>query len=332
MLSPHSIDDKVEVPNAPKYIQKSNSIYKLVSNDAVPTKYEVANNEVSYFYKNLHLEPTQKTVETQPVVKYKADDSRERESENIRIEGKPQITHIITNPKVNDDGELGEEKVELVMQKSVETIVKVGTKPKVEYSTKGKNVIKTTISYVVNENTGEVTENKTSEVVDTLEGLMPPVLEKDEHIDNNENLVAPPVLDVPEYKGTLSTNTPIDENGELVLPPVLEVPEYKGTLSTNTPVDDNGELILPPTVDIPEYKDSSSNTQPTNDNNQKPNKLEEPQNVQQSSKDDTNNTSEVTDNKVVQKQTLPKTNALNSTSYILGLLLSTIGLKRNKKD
>ena len=332
VLSPHSIDDKVEVLNAPKYIQKSNSIYKLVSNDAVPTKYEVANNEVSYFYKNLHLEPTQKTVETQPVVKYKADDSRERESENIRIEGKPQITHIITNPKVNDDGELGEEKVELVMQKSVETIVKVGTKPKVEYSTKGKNVIKTTISYVVNENTGEVTENKTSEVVDTLEGLMPPVLEKDEHIDNNENLVAPPVLDVPEYKGTLSTNTPIDENGELVLPPVLEVPEYKGTLSTNTPVDDNGELILPPTVDIPEYKDSSSNTQPTNDNNQKPNKLEEPQNVQQSSKDDTNNTSEVTDNKVVQKQTLPKTNALHSTSYILGLLLSTIGLKRNKKD
>ena len=332
VLSPHSIDDKVEVPNAPKYIQKSNSIYKLVSNDAVPTKYEVANNEVSYFYKNLHLEPTQKTVETQPVVKYKADDSRERESENIRIEGKPQITHIITNPKVNDDGELGEEKVELVMQKSVETIVKVGTKPKVEYSTKGKNVIKTTISYVVNENTGEVTENKTSEVVDTLEGLMPPVLEKDEHIDNNENLVAPPVLDVPEYKGTLSTNTPIDENGELVLPPVLEVPEYKGTLSTNTPVDDNGELILPPTVDIPEYKDSSSNTQPTNDNNQKSNKLEEPQNVQQSSIDNTNNTSEVTDNKVVQKQTLPKTNALNSTSYILGLLLSTIGLKRNKKD
>lgn len=332
VLSPHSIDDKVEVPNAPKYIQKSNSIYKLVSNDAVPTKYEVANNEVSYFYKNLHLEPTQKTVETQPVVKYKADDSRERESENIRIEGQPQITHIITNPKVNDDGELGEEKVELVMQKSVETIVKVGTKPKVEYSTKGKNVIKTTISYVVNENTGEVTENKTSEVVDTLEGLMPPVLEKDEYIENNENLVAPPVLDVPEYKGTLSTNTPIDENGELVLPPILEVPEYKGTLSTNTPVDDNGELILPPTVDIPEYKDSSSNTQPTNDNNQKPNKLEEPQNVQQSSIDNTNNTSEVTDNKVVQKQTLPKTNALHSTSYILGLLLSTIGLKRNKKD
>lgn len=328
VLSPHSIDDKVEVPNAPKYIQKSNSIYKLVSNDAVPTKYEVANNEVSYFYKNLHLEPTQKTVETQPVVKYKADDSRERESENIRIEGKPQITYIITNPKVNDDGELGEEKVELVMQKSVETIVKVGTKPKVEYSTKGKNVIKTTISYVVNENTGEVTENKTSEVVDTLEGLMPPVLEKDEYIENNENLVAPPVLDVPEYKGTLSTNTPIDENGELVLPPVLEVPEYKGTLSTNTPVDDNGELILPPTVDVPEYKDLSTNTNSLDDNNQKPNNVEEHPNVV----DNTNTTNEVKNNKVVQKQTLPKTNALNSTSYILGLLLSTIGLKRNKKD
>ena len=287
VLPLHSIDDKVEVPNAPQYIQKSNRIYKLVSNDPVPKQYEVANNSISYFYKNLNLQSTEKTVETQPVVKYKADDSRERNSENIRIDGKPKITQIITNPKVTDDGNLSEETFEEVVQNSVDTIVKIGTKPKVEYTTKGKNVIKTTTSYSVNENTGEVTETTTSEIVDTLEGLMPPVLNKD---------------------------------------------EYKEFVSTNTPVDENGELILPPVVEIPEYKDTSRNTQPTNDNNQKPDKLEEPQNVQQSSKDDTNNTSEVTDNKVVQKQTLPKTNALHSTSYILGLLLSTIGLKRNKKD
>ena len=43
------------------------------------------------------------------------------------------------------------------------------------------------------------------------------------------------------------------------------------------------------------------------------------------------NTTEA-DNEIVQKQTLPKTNALHSTAYVLGLLLSTVGLKRNKKD
>ena len=315
VVSPyHNIDDKVEVPTAPKYIQKSNRIYKLVSNDPIPTKYEIANNSVSYFYKNLNLQSTEKTVETKPVVKYEADDSRERETENIRLEGKAKITQIITNPKVNDDGELGEETFEEIVQDSIDTIVKIGTKPKVQYNTKGKNVIKTTTTYTVNEKTGEVTEHKTSEVVDTLEGLMPPTIDKD------------------EYNGNISTNTPIDEDGNLVLPPVVEIPEYKGTLSTNTPIDANGDLILPPVVDVPEHKEPSNNTQPINDNNQKPNKLEEPQNIQQPNNDNTNNTSEVKDNKVSQKQALPKTNALHNTSYILGLLLSTIGLKRNKKD
>ena len=314
VLPPHSIDDKVEVPNAPQYIQKSNRIYKLVSNDPIPKQYEVANNSISYFYKNLNLQSTEKTVETQPVVKYKADDSRERNSENIRIDGKPKITQIITNPKVNDDGELGEETFEEIVQDSIDTIVEIGTKPKVQYNTKGKNVIKTTTTYTVNEKTGEVIEHKTSEVVDTLEVLMPPTIDKD------------------EYNGNISTNTPIDEDGNLVLPPVVEIPEYKGTLSTNTPIDANGDLILPPVVDVPEHKEPSNNTQPINDNNQKPNKLEEPQNIQQPNNDNTNNTSEVKDNKVSQKQALPKTNALHNTSYILGLLLSTIGLKRNKKD
>ena len=314
VLPPHSIDDKVEVPNAPQYIQKSNRIYKLVSNDPIPKQYEVANNSISYFYKNLNLQSTEKTVETQPVVKYKADDSRERNSENIRIDGKPKITQIITNPKVNDDGELGEETFEEIVQDSIDTIVKIGTKPKVQYNTKGKNVIKTTTTYTVNEKTGEVTEHKTSEVVDTLEGLMPPTIDKD------------------EYNGNISTNTPIDEDGNLVLPPVVEILEYKGTLSTNTPIDANGDLILPPVVDVLEHKEPSNNTQPINDNNQKPNKLEEPQNIQQPNNDNTNNTSEVKYNKVSQKQALPKTNALHNTSYILGLLLSTIGLKRNKKD
>ena len=342
VLPPHSIDDKVERPNAPQYIQKANRIYKLVSNDPVPNHYEVANNSISYFYKNLNLQSTEKTVETQSLVKYKADDSKERNSENVRIDGKPKITQIITNPKVTDDGTLSEETFEEVIQNSVDTIIKVGTKPKVEYSTKGKNVIKTTTSYSVNENTGEVTETTTSEIVDTLEGLMPPVLEKDEYKGKDStNTVLPPVIEVPEYKGTLSTNTPVDDNGELILPPTHNKEEYTQPISTNTPVDTEDNLILPPIVDIPEYKDDIVNEpqkytkeklEPKDSNKQTliatTHKSDQHQDVTQ----DTVNTTKLEKNNVPQKQVLPKTNALYSTPYVIGLLLSAIGLKHNKKD
>ena len=296
VLPPHSIDDKVEVPNTPQYIQKANRIYKLVSNDPVPNHYEVANNSISYFYKNLNLQATEKTVETQSLVKYKADDSKERNSENIRIEGKPKITQIIINPKVIDDGTLSEETFEEVIQNSVDTIIKVGTKPKVEYSTKGKNVIKTTTSYSVNENTGEVTETTTSEIVDTLEGLMPPILSKD------------------EYKGEDSTNTPVDKDDNLILPPIVDIPEYKDDI-VNEPQKVTKEKLQP----------KESNKQESTENTQKSDK-------QQDVKQDTVNTTESDNSNVVQKQALPKTNALHSTAYVLGLLLSTVGLKQNKKD
>lgn len=294
VLPYHNIDDKVEVPKAPQYIQKANRIYKLVSNDPVPNHYEVSNNSISYFYKNLNLQSTEKTVETQSLVKYKADDSKERNSENVRIDGKPKITQIIRNPKVTDDGTLSEETFEDVIQNSVDTIIKVGTKPKVEYSTKGKNIIKTTTSYSVNENTGEVTETTTSEIVDTVEGLMPPILSKD------------------EYKGKDSTNT--------VLPPVVEVPEYKGTLSTNTPVDKNGDLVLPPVVEKAEYSvQKITNNDVSNKTENKQDTLVE--NVEKVTKD-----SKQVINK---KEDLPKTSA----SFFSGLgLLAGFGLIRRKKD
>ena len=296
VLPPHSIDDKVEVPNVPQYIQKANRIYKLVSNDPVPNHYEVATNSISYFYKNLNLQSTEKTVETQSLVKYKADDSKERNSKNVRIDGKPKITQIITTPKVTDDGTLSEETFEDVIQNSVDTIIKVGTKPKVEYSTKGKNVIKTTTSYSVNENTGEVTETTTSKIVDTLEGLMPPILSKD------------------EYKGEDSTNTPVDKDDNLILPPIVDIPEYKDDI-VNEPQKVTKEKLQP----------KESNKQEPTENTQKSDK-------QQDVKQDTVNTTESDNSNVVQKQALPKTNALHSTAYVIGLLLSTVGLKQNKKD
>ena len=102
--------------------------------------------------------------------------------------------------------------------------------------------------------------------------LYPPVVENLPEFNGGVNPIDSPVLEVPEYTGPLSTNTPVDDNGNLILPPIVndlpeykgganpvdapinEKPEYTGPISTNTPVDDNGNLILPPVVDeLPEF-------------------------------------------------------------------------------
>ena len=60
----------------------------------------------------------------------------------------------------------------------------------------------------------------------------------------------PTVEALPEYTGTVATNTPADENGEAVLPPV-ETNEYNGSLGTA------GDEATPK-VEVPEYNDGVS--------------------------------------------------------------------------
>ena len=60
----------------------------------------------------------------------------------------------------------------------------------------------------------------------------------------------PTVEALPEYTGTVATNTPADENGEAVLPPV-ENNEYNGSLGTA------GDEATPK-VEVPEYNDGVS--------------------------------------------------------------------------
>ena len=132
------------------------------------------------------------------------------------------------------------------------------------------------------------------------------------------NPVDTPIHEIPEYTGTLSTNTPVDDKGELILPPTVndlpeynggvnpteapvnEKPEYTGTLSTNTPVDDKGELILPPVVDdLPEY-----NTQTLN--NEKSEKTKE-------------------------ERELPNTNSTSILTTLVSSVIGTLGLGYKSK-
>ena len=120
---------------------------------------------------------------------------------------------------------------------------------------------------------------------------------------------------------TLATNTPVDDNGNLILPPTYNKEEYIPPISTNTRVDNESNLILPPVVDVPEHKDSLVNAQKKDE-------------IKEKSQPTTTNKQidNVTSDNVIQKQALPKTNALYNIHYVLGLLLSLVGLKQNKKD
>ena len=239
------------------------------------------------------------------------------------------IVHkIITKYKGNDTLELNKQIVEKDGKTDGVKLIQVGTKPTIMTIERDNKQIKQTTTYIVNEDTGELTQNITEEII----GDVKPT--------TSNGTEAPLTFELPEYTKPISTNTPIDENGELVLPPTVDKLEYTGTLSTNTPVDKDDNLILPPIVEIPEYKDDIVNEpqkgtkeklQPQTNNKQIPNEIYHQSDKKQDVVKDTDNT-EVDNNKVVQKQALPKTNVFYSTPYVIGLLLSVIGLKQNKKD
>ena len=267
------------------------------------------------------------------------------------------IVHkIVTKYKGNNTLELNKQVVEKDGKTDGVKLIQVGTKPTVTTIERDNKQIKQTTTYIVNEDTGALTPNTTEEIIGdvkptTSNGIEAPLtfelleytqpISTNTPIDENGDLILPPVVDKLEYTGTLSTNTPVDDNGEVILPPIYNKEEYNQSISTNTPVDTDDNLILPPIVDIPEYKDDIVNEPQKNpkeklepnDNNKQTlivttYKSDQNQDVTQ----DTVNTPELEKNNVSQKQVLPKTNALYSTPYVLGLLLSVIGVKYNKKD
>ena len=108
-----------------------------------------------------------------------------------------------------------------------------------------------------------------------------------------------PVLDVPEYTGPLSTNTPVDDNGNLILPPVVEKPEFNGGVNS----------IEPPVEEKPEYKLPD-----------KP--KEEP--VKETPKEET----KVEDKK---EKELPNTNSTSVLTSLISSVIGTLGLGYKSK-
>ena len=164
----HKLTEDFVLPKAPRYIQKDNKIYKLSSHSEEPTikKYEDGDFFTEYRYKTLHENTThEEIIKVEPKNIYIRDESRDRTSENIIINGTPGMTRTVTTYKVDNDGNLTEEVTTLEKTEVVNTVVKVAAKDKVVYSKDGNKVVKTTTTYTVDPTNGNVTESSAKETI-----------------------------------------------------------------------------------------------------------------------------------------------------------------------
>ena len=106
--------------------------------------------------------PTE-TVETLPSPRrYEKDDKREKDQENITVQGRDGSKTTRTTYTVNpENGEITSNVGEPVIVQPTNTIVKVAAKDKVVYSKDGDNIVKETTVYTVNPDNGNITENTT---------------------------------------------------------------------------------------------------------------------------------------------------------------------------
>ncbi|VRI33870.1 zinc metalloprotease ZmpD [Streptococcus pneumoniae] len=126
---------------------------------------------------------------------------------------------------------------------------------------KGEPEIQPTLPEAVVTDKGEPEVHEKLEYTDPV-GTVPdeaPKSEKPEYtktigttgVDENRNLIEPPVRDIPEYTEPVGT-TGVDENGNLLEPPVSAKSEYTEPVGT-TGVDENGNLLEPPVSAKSEY-------------------------------------------------------------------------------
>ena len=313
---------------------------------------------------NPELEPNKKEIE---------NNGKEGQKEIVTTYQVTPITGELTNPSSTEN----------IITPMQPKIIKVGTKPKIETIKNNNQTIERTTNYTVDEKTGELTETITDKLIsintplisnpnepnspdnpdlninekpeytgpvstntpvdDNGNLILPPVLDKPE-FNRGVNSIEPPVKDKPEYKGTLSTNTPIDENENPILPPIVENPEFNGSInsdeppvenkpeytepvSTNTPVDNNGDLILPPTVnELPEYNE--------NINSKEIQVNETSEHIVPSNNLTVNNKNNETtkeETKQEKERELPNTNSTSILTTLVSSVIGTLGLAYKSK-
>ena len=206
----------------------------------------------------------------------------------------------------------------LLQSETIETVhIKDGADDSVTYIKRGNDVIKQVTKYDVDKYTGEVTSTIIEEIVQKDS-----VKDKVEYVKRGNEIVK----QITTYKvnkdtGEITSEVTIDENVD----------------NLTTSIDRNGNVI----GEIPEQNTSTvefGNNQKQLSSNIDKSLISNKENTKPTyEKVLVTNEVNISDNDESlmngkENQELPKTNALYGTSYILGLLLSIVGLKQNKKD
>ena len=233
----HKLTDDFILPKAPEYIQKDNKIYKLSSHTDEPKteKYIDAYLYTEYKYKVIYDNTTKESIkEIQPKTIYEADESRDRNTEDLKIEGSKGVIKTITTYKVDDKGNLTENTLENNEKEVVNTIVKVGTKPKVEFLKENNRVVKRTTTYTVNPETGEVVTTSTDKLMSNTD-KEPPIEErsilKNIPDDIEKTTISHKVKYIPNYDKEFGYNKVLVEGKDGVT-----------TKTTSYIVDENGNV------------------------------------------------------------------------------------------
>ena len=233
----HKLTDDFILPKALEYIQKDNKIYKLSSHTDEPKteKYIDAYLYTEYKYKVIYDNTTKEFIkEIQPKTIYEADESRDRNTEDLKIEGSKGVIKTITTYKVDDKGNLTENTLENNEKEVVNTIVKVGTKPKVEFLKENNRVVKRTTTYTVNPETGEVVTTSTDKLMSNTD-KEPPIEErsilKNIPDDIEKTTISHKVKYIPNYDKEFGYNKVLVEGKDGVT-----------TKTTSYIVDENGNV------------------------------------------------------------------------------------------
>ena len=254
-VTPHDNEEVIkvgEVKDKVEYLKAGNDIVKRTTTYAVNSDNGDITSKVTN--ETIKVEALEDKVETEIInrtTKYKADETLDygkTEIEDIGSDGSKTI--VITYRVNSENGEVIESISEPTIKQSKNKIIRVGTKPTIVIIERDNKQIKQITTYELNEDTGELKSDTKEEII----GDIKPITSKGEE--------KPLTQETPEYTNPISTNSPIDENGNLILPPVEEKPEYTGTLLTNTPIDENGNSILPPIVEKPEFNGGVNSIEP----------------------------------------------------------------------
>ena len=329
---------------------KPKKLYKTVS--------DVINASTGYYTIDLvpewgTINNTKKETKIIPIeTKYIPNTELEPNKNEIESKGKEGQKEIVTTYQVTPiTGELtNPSSTENVITPMQPKTIKVGTKPKIETIKNNNQTIERTTNYTVDEKTGELTET----ITDKLISINTPLISNPNEPNSPDN----PDLNTnekPEYTGPVSTNTPVDDNGNLILPPVLDKsefnrgvnsieppviekpeyngsvnsteptvenkPEYKEPVSTNTTSDNNGDLILPPAVnDLPEHNE--------NTNSKEIQVNETSEHIVPSNNLTANNETTKEDKK---ERKLPNTNSTSILTTLVSSVIGTLGLAYKSK-